>query len=67
MPRDMATPSSSTANGADEQRATHPSRLEQDEEPGLDISVLKEIGRKALIDTLNSVRLSKISWLHADS
>lgn len=49
---------------ADEQRVPHshphPSRLEQDEEPGPDVSVLKEIGRKALIDSLNSVRFSRL-------
>ena len=55
----MAAPP--TANSAkDEQRVPHLSRLEQDEEPGPDVSVLKEIGRKALIDSLNSVRLSWI-------
>ena len=52
----------STANPTkDEQRVPHLSRLEQDEEPGPDISVLKDIGRMALIDSLNSVRLSWIS------
>ena len=61
-PRDMAAPS--TANSTkDEQRVPHLSRLEQDEEPGPDVSVLKEIGRKALIDSLNSVRFSWISPL----
>ena len=55
MPRDMAAPSTASST-KDEQRVSHPSRLEQDEEPGPDLSVLKEIGRKALIDSLNSVR-----------
>ena len=55
----MAAPNSTK----DEQRVPHLSRLEQDEEPGPDVSVLKEIGRKALIDSLNSVRFSYISWL----
>lgn len=53
----MAAPST-TNSTKDEQRIPHLSRLEQDEEPGPDVSVLKEIGRKALIDSLNSVRLS---------
>lgn len=58
-----APPTSSSTN--DEQRIPHPSRLEQDEEPGPDLSVLKEIGRKALIDSLNSVCLyfaAALSW-----
>ena len=56
-PRDMAAPS--TANlTTNEQRVPHPSRLEQDGEPGPDLSILKEIGRKALIDSLNSVRFN---------
>ena len=53
----MAAPSTASLT-KDEQRISHPSRLEQDEEPGPDLSVLKEIGRKALIDSLNSVRFS---------
>ena len=64
-PRDMAAPS--TANSTkDEQRVPHLTRLEQDEEPGPDVSVLKEIGRKALIDSLNSVRSDRISRLRKD-
>jgi len=53
--------SSIATSAKDEQRVPHLSRLEQDEEPGPDVSVLKEIGRKALIDSLNSVRFSWIS------
>ena len=61
----MAAPS--TANSTkDEQRVPHLSRLEQDEEPGPDVSVLKEIGRKALIDSLNSVRFGWMSRLRKD-
>ena len=61
----MAAPS--TANSVkDEQRVPHLSRLEQDEEPGPDVSVLKEIGRKALIDSLNSVRSNWISRAKTD-
>jgi hypothetical protein len=64
-PRDMAAPS--TANSTkDEQRVPHLTRLGQDEEPGPDVSVLKEIGRKALIDSLNSVRSDRISRLRTD-
>lgn len=36
-------------------------RLEPDADPGPDISLLKEIGRKALIDALNSVRRPYLS------
>ena len=46
----MATPSTMNPT-KHEQRIPHLSRPEQDEEPGPDISVLKEIGRKALIDS----------------
>lgn len=61
----MAAPSA--ANPANnEQRIPHLSRLEQDEEPGPDVFVLKEIGRKALIDSLNSVRFSWISRSRKD-
>ena len=56
----MAAPPPANAT-KDEQRIPQLSRLEQDEEPGPDVSVLKEIGRKALIDSLNSVRFSWIS------
>jgi hypothetical protein len=34
-------------------------RLETDNDPGPDVSLLKEIGRKALIDSLNTVRLQR--------
>jgi len=50
-------PAPSTVNSTkDEQRVPHLSRLEQDEELGPDVSVLKEIGRKTLID-------SKLGWI----
>ena len=61
----MAAPSTGNST-TDEQRVPHLSRLEQDEEPGPDVSVLKEIGRKALIDSLNSVRFNCISRLCED-
>ncbi|KAF9650341.1 Sec1-like protein [Thelephora ganbajun] len=54
----MAAPPTASSS-KDEQRIPHLSRLEQDEEPGPDVSVLKEIGRKALIDSLNSVNGAK--------
>jgi len=53
----MAAPS--TANSTkDEQRVPHLSRLEQNEEPGPEVSMFKEIGRKVLVDPLNSVHFS---------
>ena len=65
MSRDMAAPSTASST-KDEQRVPHLSRLEQDEEPGPDVSVFKEIGRKALIDSLNSVRFNWISHVRKD-
>ena len=59
-----AAPSTSTAD-----EPTTPARTQDEDEPLLDISILKETARKALIDALNSVHPDTTlvrfrSWLH---
>lgn len=48
-----AAPVASTSTS---QESTQPPRQAKDDEELLDISVLKELARKALVDALNSVR-----------
>lgn len=48
----MAAALASTSNS--EEQTTRPAKDE--DEPLLDVSVLKELARKALVDALNSVR-----------
>lgn len=51
----MAAPIASTSS-ADEQTIRQAPSQQEENEPLLDVSVLKELARKALVDALNSVR-----------
>ncbi|KAF7791610.1 hypothetical protein EIP86_002627 [Pleurotus ostreatoroseus] len=54
----MAAPVASTSS-SDEQTIRQTSSQEEENEPLLDVSVLKELARKALVDLLNSVNGAK--------